>query len=80
MENPEKLATRRGNREWKIQRNWQYWVHKPQDKDKQKQETIVVNITQCQHVFLFFFFFWVSCFLDQEDAAIYQPYLQKMFL
>jgi hypothetical protein len=34
MENPEKLATRRGNREWKIQRNWQYWVHKPQDKDK----------------------------------------------
>ena len=43
MENPEKLATRRGNREWKIQRNWQYWVHKPQDKDKQKQETIVTR-------------------------------------
>jgi hypothetical protein len=24
MENPEKLATRRGNQEWKIQRNWQH--------------------------------------------------------
>ena len=46
MENSEKLATlgtqdtwqmnvrknRRGNQEWKIQRNWQHWVHNTQDK------------------------------------------------
>ena len=31
MDNPEKLATLRGNQEWTIQRNWQHWVHKPQD-------------------------------------------------
>jgi hypothetical protein len=45
MENPEKLATlgtqntgqinvrenRRDNQEWKIQKNWQHWVHKTQD-------------------------------------------------
>ena len=24
MDNPEKPATRRGNQEWKIQRNWQH--------------------------------------------------------
>ena len=34
MDNPEKLATRRGNQEWTIQRKWQYWVQKTQDKDK----------------------------------------------
>ena len=33
MDNPEKLATRRGNQEWTIQRNWQHWVHNTQDKD-----------------------------------------------
>ena len=46
MDNPEKLATqgtqdtgqinvreqRRGNQQWTIQRNWQYMVHKTQDK------------------------------------------------
>ena len=28
MDNPEKLATRRGNQQWTIQRNWQNSVHK----------------------------------------------------
>ena len=46
MENPEKLATlgtqntgqinvrenRRDNQEWEIQKNWQHWIHKTQDK------------------------------------------------
>jgi hypothetical protein len=48
MDNPETLATlgvqdtgqinvrenRRGNQEWTIQRHWQHWVYKTQDKDK----------------------------------------------
>ena len=38
MDNPEKLATRRGDQEWTIQRNWQHWVHNTQDKDKQKKQ------------------------------------------
>ena len=32
---------RRGNRQWTIERNWQHWVHKTQDKDKQ-----IKNATQ----------------------------------
>jgi len=28
---------RRGNQEWKIQRNWQHWVHKTQNDDKHKK-------------------------------------------
>jgi hypothetical protein len=27
---------RNGNQEWTIQRNWQHWVHKTQDKGKRK--------------------------------------------
>jgi hypothetical protein len=36
---------RRGNQEWTIQRNWQDWVHKTQDKNKQnkKHNTIYVG-------------------------------------
>ena len=30
---------RRGNHEWTIQRHWQHWVHKTQDKDKQNKKT-----------------------------------------
>ena len=30
-------GNRRDNQEWTIQRNWQHWVHKTQDKDKTKQ-------------------------------------------
>ena len=30
---------RRGNKQWTIQRHWQHWVHKTQDKDKQNQST-----------------------------------------
>ena len=31
------IEIRRGNQEWTIQRNWQHWVHKTQDKDKQNK-------------------------------------------
>ena len=34
MDNLEKLATRRGNQEWTIQRNWKHWPQKAQDEDK----------------------------------------------
>ena len=27
----------RGHQEWTIQRHWQHWVHKTQDKDKQNK-------------------------------------------
>jgi hypothetical protein len=40
----------RGNKEWTIQRNWQYWVHKTQDEDKQNKkhntETLATLCTQ----------------------------------
>jgi len=29
---------RKGNQEWTIERNWQYWVHKTQDEDKQSKK------------------------------------------
>ena len=49
MGNPETLVTLgtqdrtkgrenpRANQEWAIQRHWQHWVHKTQDKDKQNK-------------------------------------------
>jgi hypothetical protein len=36
MDNPEKLATRRDNQEWTIQRNWQ---HEGAIKNEQSRET-----------------------------------------
>jgi len=35
---------RRGNQEWKIQRNWQHWVHKTQNDDKQTKNTTQHNM------------------------------------
>jgi len=60
MDNPEKNSNigytrhrpkinvgenRRGNQEWTIQRNWQYWVHTSLagDKQNQKHNTICVR-------------------------------------
>jgi hypothetical protein len=40
MDNPEKLATRRGNQEWTIQRNWQHRVHETHNEDKQNKNTM----------------------------------------
>ena len=36
--NPQKLATRKGNQKGTIHRNWQYWVHKTQDGNKQNKQ------------------------------------------
>ena len=35
MDNPETLATL-GTQEWTIQRHWQHWAHKTQDKGQRK--------------------------------------------
>ena len=40
---------RRDNQEWTIQRNWQHWVHKTQDKDKQNNKHNIENYTNQQH-------------------------------
>jgi hypothetical protein len=34
---PHTRGNRKGNHEWTIHRNWQYWEHKTKDEDKQKQ-------------------------------------------
>ena len=43
MDNPEKLATRRGNQEWTIQRNWQ---HEGVIKNGQSRETGNIGYTR----------------------------------
>ena len=40
---------RRGNQEWKIQRNWQHWVHKTQDEDKQQQQKTTQKTKQTRN-------------------------------
>ena len=32
---PHTRGNRKGNHEWTIHRNWQYWEHKAKDEDKQ---------------------------------------------
>ena len=32
-------GTRRDIQEWTIQKNWQHWIHNPQDENKEKQTT-----------------------------------------
>jgi hypothetical protein len=45
MDNPEtmKNGQSRGNEEWTIQRHWQHWEHKTQDKDKQNKKHNIEN-------------------------------------
>jgi hypothetical protein len=37
------LSVLKGNQEWTIQRHWQHWVHKTQDKDKQNNKHNIEN-------------------------------------